>query len=94
MNKCDFSPEYKQLAADLKLSPTEKAVWFNNDTGEFSNSWVYDTNDKTLMSALADQLDGKNPQWKLIIYRCDSDSNFEFSGLMKIVTNVREKKRK
>jgi hypothetical protein len=82
----------RALSAYLKLAPTEKAVWFNNDTGEFSNSWIYDTNDKTVMGAIADQLDGKNPQWKLIIYRCESDSNFEFSGLMKIVTNTERRK--
>jgi len=82
----------KALSDYLNLAPTEKAVWYNNANGEFSNSWPYDVNDKTIMSALTEQLDGGFPEWKLIIYRCESDVNFEFMYLMKIVTNVKNPK--
>lgn len=88
----DYDSLMQALADYLNLQPNQKAVWFNNHTGEFSNSWPHDPNDKIIMGALAEQMDGKNPQWKLIIYHCASDSNFEFSGLMKVVTNVRKKK--
>jgi len=81
----------KALSDYVKLQPTEKAVWFNNATGEFSATWpfVWDT-------AIQDAIEfakGK-PEWKLIVYRCETDENFEFMGLMKVVTNVKEKKDK
>jgi hypothetical protein len=90
----DYDESYENLmralSEYLKLQPDEKAVWFNNATGEFSNSWPYIPGDKMMLDALEHV--EQHPEWKLIVYRCESDSNFEFMGLMKIVTNVREKK--
>lgn len=65
-----------------------KCVWLNIETGEFSNSWEVDSNGDSIKfpAPKLDLLKGFpiNSKWKLIQYTCHSDSEFEFSHLMKL----------
>ncbi len=72
---------------------TKKHVWFNLNTGEFSNSW--DPNSAVLSSSIysEDSLKNANEQgWKMIEYTCINDENFDFYERMKVVTNPKKKK--
>lgn len=66
----------------------KRYVWFNIDTGEFSNSWT--DNDMVELKIDLNQLvedAQENTRWKLISYECLSHDDFQFYDLMKIVTN-------
>lgn len=63
----------------------KKRVWFNLETGVFSNSWkrefMLDKEESYIGGIDSDS------KWKLIEYECLTDSNFEFCNLMQVVTN-------
>lgn len=78
------------MAAQTGEKPVrdEKAVWYDNSTGEFSNSFDYRTDAEALkMMGSVDRTTAR-----LIVYRSLYDENFEFSDLMKIVTNTNRRK--
>jgi hypothetical protein len=60
-----------------------KWVWYNIETGEFSNSWNEKDHEQAGgTKSLLDPTYHKST-WKLIRYECVSDENFEFMNLMK-----------
>ncbi len=61
-----------------------KYVWLNINTGEFSNSWDEETQQKYLKQEEIDN--SRSEGWKLIKYKCLSDEEFEFYNIMKVVT--------
>jgi hypothetical protein len=66
---------------------TKKRVWFNNNTGAFSNSWEVGS---VLDITIGDDEKGKarDRGWKLIEYECLNDDPFVFYDMMKVVTNI------
>ena len=84
-----------------ELKPNEKAVWLDINTGHFSNTFKYGELLDSTLKALDERKAGTGKEleeisrgWKLIIYRCDTDENFEFSDMMKIVTKTKEERRR
>lgn len=65
-----------------------KYVWLNLNTGEFSNAWDKETNDKYIDEEVLEQ--AKKDNYKLIKFECLNDENFEFYNLMKIVTKPKK----
>ena len=93
-------PEDWREAADQwvreVLRPDEKAVWLDTATGDFSNTFrLGDLLNSTLNALDHSKIGGKElaektGAWKLIVYRCEYGSEFEFSNLMRVVTKPRE----
>lgn len=82
------------------LTPNEKAVWFDINTGHFSNTFKYGELLNSTLNALGEsmeetgrQLEEASRGWKLIIYRCDTDPDFEFSHMMKVVTKTKAERK-
>ncbi len=67
-----------------------KYVWFDIETGAFSNSWDEDTHQKYLTPDMIEHARLRNV--KLIQYKCLTDDDFELYNLMKIVTNINDRK--
>ncbi len=68
--------------------PIKKRVWFNNNSGKFSNSWeVGSVLDITIGEDEKEK--AKERGWKLIEYECLNDDLFVFYDMMKVVTNIR-----
>lgn len=63
-----------------------KKVWFNINTGEFSNSWNVDTHNAVGFK-IEDLIQAKKDGFKLISYECINDGDFEFCDLMKVISN-------
>ena len=61
-----------------------KYVWYNVETGKFSNSWGEDDHEQA--GGTERLLDPKyhSYEWKLIRYESLGDDNFEFNDLMRI----------
>jgi hypothetical protein len=83
-----------------ELRPNEKAVWFDINTGDFSNSFKLGELLNSTLTALDEALTGTGKVleeasrgWKLIIYRCETDPTFEFSNLMRVVTKPKAERR-
>lgn len=77
-----------QQSCDALVAPV-RYVWLNLATGEFSNSWL--ASDYPTLSTEALVLDSKQntppdqrPSWKLIEYRCLTDSEFQFDHNMRL----------
>ena len=51
------------------MSTEYNYVWYNANTGEFSNSWYELTNQRYV----------KEEGWVLIKYQCITDDNFKFN---------------
>ena len=68
-----------------------KYVWFNINTGTFSNSWNEEDHKKYVSAGMLQE--AKDQNLKLIQFNCLTDENFEFFNLMKIVTNTDETKK-
>lgn len=67
-----------------------KRVWFNINTGEFSNSW----NASDHVAFVEENMElAATKGWKLIEYTCVNDTDFELCDLMKIVTSDKSKNR-
>ena len=64
-----------------------KRVWFNINTGEFSNSWEKGSYGDDWVDAQVSSMDHIKEGCKLIEYCCPSDPSFELYSAMKIVTN-------
>lgn len=96
IDRDDSHPELWRSAADAWLKevvrPNEKAVWLNMDDGHFSNTFKLGELLAADSKAITDA--AKQPNWKLIIYRCETDENFEFSDMMKIVTKTKEDRKR
>lgn len=82
------------------LTPNEKAVWLDINTGHFSNTFKYGELLNSTLNALGESMEETGKQleeasrgWKLIIYRCDTDPDFEFSHMMKIVTKTKAERK-
>ncbi len=72
------------------MNSNKKHVWFNLNTGEFSNSW-----EPSLTAKLFNEQELKEANdrgTKLIEYHCVNDENFDFYERMKVVTNPKKKK--
>lgn len=54
-------------------------VWLNIATGEFSNSWTEEEQERAKVQA-----DPERPHWKLIKYACVNDETFMFINRMQI----------
>lgn len=99
----DSHPELWIKAADdwVKnvVRPQEKAVWFDMATGDFSNTFRLGELLNSTLAALdqskigSEELAEKTSTWRLIVYRVESGSDFEFSNLMRLVTKPREARR-
>lgn len=72
------------------LTPNEKAVWFDMNTGFFSNTFTIGE----LQKFAPEEIKVKVSNWKLIVYRCETDPAFEFSDMMKIVTKTKEDRKR
>lgn len=79
-----------------ELKPNEKAVWLNTADGHFSNTFRMGAFDAKTLEHLNDPSAWEQGTvgFKLIIYRCQNDENFEFSDMMKIVTKTKEERRR
>jgi len=81
------------------VRPNEKAVWFDMATGDFSNTFRIGELLKSTLDELdaamigKDELAERTSTWRLIVYRVESGSDFEFSNLMRVVTKPREARR-
>uniref|UniRef100_A0AB39CEV6 Uncharacterized protein n=1 Tax=Pseudomonas phage HRDY3 TaxID=3236930 RepID=A0AB39CEV6_9VIRU len=99
----DSHPELWREAADAWVKnvvrPNEKAVWFDMATGDFSNTFRLGELLNSTLEALdqskigKNELEEKTSTWRLIVYRVESGSDFEFSNLMRLVTKPREARR-
>lgn len=85
---------------DKVLTPNETAVWLDMNTWHFSNSFkrgeLLDSTLKELDERCAgkENWDAISRNWKLIIYRCDTDPDFQFSDMMKIVSTTKEDRKR
>lgn len=83
-----------------ELRPNEKAVWFDINTGHFSNTFKLGELLNSTLTALDEALAGTGKAleeasrgWKLIIYRCETDEAFEFTHIMKVVTKTKAERK-
>jgi len=77
------------------VRPNEKAVWYDTATGDFSNTFRMRDLLNSTLTAIDQSLTGgdlaeKTSSWRLIVYRCEYDSGFEFTNMMRIVTKPKE----
>jgi hypothetical protein len=104
--RIEYDLSYENLVTAIEgwvkseLTPNEKAVWFDINTGHFSNTFKYGELLGSTLSALGESMEETGKQleeasrgWKLIIYRCDTDPDFEFSHMMKVVTKTKEERK-
>lgn len=73
----------RYLAGQRAEVVKEKAVWYNNASGSFSDTFDYSLDSDMMKHKMFATENG----WRLIIYRCGTDETFEFNNMMKIVTN-------
>lgn len=59
-------------------------VWLNTLSGEFSESWDEETNQKHLDEGFVEKMKKDQPSWKLLKYECLNDENFKFNKYTKL----------
>lgn len=64
-----------------------KRVWFNINTGEFSNSWERGSFGDDWVDSIISGGSHLNEGLKLIEYQCPNDPSFELYSAMQVVTN-------
>jgi hypothetical protein len=102
----DYDLSYDNLCKALDgwlkedFNPNEKVVLLDIDTGHFSNTFLYRDNlDSTLKEIAAlkagniEEVGQLTKNWKFIVYRCESDPDFEFTHMMKIVTKTKAERK-
>jgi hypothetical protein len=67
----------------VPVEPEAKYIWFNIQTGEFSNAWTHEEMIHCGSSTLIED-SGKSPEYKLIKFECLNDPAFTFSNQMSV----------
>lgn len=90
----ESQPELWQKAVNAwvrdVLTANEKAVWLDLSNGHFSNT--FRLGELLAVDPSAATVASVNTNWKLIVYRCETDPSFEFTHIMKIVTKAKEER--
>lgn len=102
----DYDLSYENLCKALDswlkedFNPNEKVVLLDINTGYFSDTFLYrDILDSTLKEIAAlkagnlEEVGHLTKNWKFIVYRCESDPDFEFTHMMKIMTKTKAERK-
>lgn len=69
-----------------------KRVWFNVNSGEFSNSWNKGEFGDDWVDSLLSGQSHIHEGWKLIEYECKNDDSFSFYNWMQVFTSKKHLK--